>query len=248
MNATRALGAAATAAAMILFAAPAAADGLPRGGARPDPYAHFLPDFAPVYSWSGVYVGGHAGGAHASADWIFSAPRENFDETATAFAGGAHAGAQLQWGRAVLGAEVAYTWADLEVTAGSGLTPGVSHTAALENLLLVTGKLGYAFERYHAYAKGGWASADVDIRSSVAATGVVTTSSSAREHGWTAGLGLEYAVTDAIILGVEYDYVKLNVDARTQLTPGGAVGGSVLDGGVDVQMLMARLSIKLGGR
>lgn len=221
------------------LAAPAQADGMPRGRAAAAAYA---PVFLQTYDWSGIYVGGQVGAAHVASEWTFSLPAERVEQSAAAFAGGGFAGLQKQWGNLVLGAEVSYVWVDGEQSSGSVLTPGTTLTSDVTNLLLVTGKVGYAQDRMHAYAKGGYASADIDFRSSVTATGVVTASSSAREGGWTAGLGLEYAVTDHVIVGVEYDYIHFNADARTQ------AGISFTNGEFDIQTVMARLSFKLGPR
>ena len=57
-------------------------------------------------------------------------------------------------------------------------------------------------------------------------------------------MGLEYAIRDNIILGVEYNFVHLNVDDR-MLAPTPVVA---LDGGVDVQTILARVSFKFGAR
>jgi outer membrane immunogenic protein len=201
------------------------------------------------YNWSGVYVGGHAGGANSRVEWTFTTPTETLDQGNNAFIGGAQAGLQWQWSNLVLGAEVMYSWASLEDSSGAALQPGISLTSEVNNLLLVTGKVGYAYENYLAYAKGGWARADVDFRSTVTATGALATSSSGRENGWTAGVGLEYAISQHINIGVEYDYIRLNVDPRTQVAgPAGVAGSTAIDAGVDIQTVMARLNFKFGPR
>lgn len=220
------------------LALPAQADGMPRGRSAA---AAYMPVFQ-AYDWSGFYLGGQVGAAHVAPEWTFALPVERVEQSAAAFAGGAFAGLQRQWGNLVLGAEVSYLWVDGEQSSGSVLTPGTTLTSDISNLILVTGKVGYAQDRMHAYAKGGYASADIDFRSSVTATGVVTASSGAREGGWTAGLGLEYALTDQLIVGVEYDYIHFNTDARTQ----GAL--SFTDGEFDIQTVVARLSYKFGHR
>jgi outer membrane immunogenic protein len=200
-----------------------------------------------TYNWSGIYVGGHVAGAHAQTDWVFTDPLlapESIDHSEFGFIGGAQAGLQWHWQRLVIGAEVSYSWGSIEDSIGSIVQPGVTLTSEVRNLLLVTGKLGYAFEHMLAYAKGGWASADVDFRSTTTATGALLTSSSGRENGWTAGLGLEYAINHFTTIGIEYDFVHLNVDTRSQL-PGTS---TAIDAGVDIQTVMARLNFKLGPR
>ena len=118
----------------------------------------------------------------------------------------------------------------------------------VRELLLVTGKFGWANENMLAYFKGGYATATVDFRTQVVGTLAPVDSSSSREHGWTAGAGLEYALWNHIIIGAEYDYVKLIVGNRSQIPAGGgAAVNQVTNAGVDIQSVTARLSFKFGG-
>lgn len=230
-----AVGAAVLAAGIAMQAGPASAR---------DPFAYVPPgDPMAGYDWTGIYVGGQLGAAHSSTKWFFNGTLDDLSQGDTAFAGGAHAGLQKQWGRIVIGADVAYTWVDLEASKPSTLVANTSLSSEVSNLLLVTGKLGYTWDWMLAYAKAGYATGDVDFRTTTA--GVVTTSTSERESGWTAGIGIDYALLSNIILGVEYDYVRLNVSGRDQ---GTAPPTQISDAGVDIQMVMARLTFKFGPR
>ena len=82
-----------------------------------------------------------------------------------AFAGGAQIGLQKQWDWIVVGAEVSYTWADLKGSKPSELVVGTSLTSEANNLLLVTARLGFAWQHVLAYVKGGYASVDVAFSS-----------------------------------------------------------------------------------
>ena len=211
---------------------PAQSDG------RRDAYA-YAPCCGSEYNWSGFYVGGHAGAAYAQLEWTFPATIDFFEESVTRFAGGGQAGVQLQWERIVFGAEVSYTWADIDIGSATVAAPGTFLSANVKNLMLVTGRLGYAYDRWLAYARAGWASADVDFRS----TGLVVGASSERENGWTAGIGIDMAITPRISVGVAYDYVHLDVADRTAT---GLVGAHVTDAAIDVQTFMARLNFRFG--
>ena len=64
----------------------------------------------------------------------------------------------------VAGAEVAFTSLRFD---GSKLSPlffflpkGVSRSVELRDIFTLTGRLGYADDRWLAYAKGGWANAE----------------------------------------------------------------------------------------
>jgi outer membrane immunogenic protein len=228
--------------------APATADGPPRS-VRPDYYPAVAPGQLVDYNWTGIYGGGQAGVAYSKVEWSYTGTLDNIEQSHVGFAGGAFVGLQKQWGRAVIGAEVSYVWGAHEETSGSALVADTSLSSNVKNLLLATGKIGYAWQNALAYAKGGYATAEVEFRTSVTSTGVVTTTSSGREHGWTAGIGIEYAIRPHIILGVEYDYVHLNVDDRDQIpTPAGVAGTRVTGADIDIQMVMARLSFKFGPR
>jgi opacity protein-like surface antigen len=79
-----------------------------------------------------------------------------------------------------------------------------------------------------AYVKGGYANADVSF------SGLGLTASK-RADGSVAGLGLEYGLRPHITIGAEYDWAKLN----------GTTTG-VIDAGVHIQTLTARLNFKFG--
>ena len=105
----------------------ASADGLPRAS-RPDPYAYRPEGLAVDYNWTGIYVGGHVGGALAESSWTFTNPTERIKQEDFGFAGGGQVGLQKQWDWIVLGAEASYTWADLGRTKASAAAVGTSLT------------------------------------------------------------------------------------------------------------------------
>ena len=116
----------------------------------------------------------------------------------------------------------------------------------IDNLFTATGRLGYAMDRFLVYGKGGFASGDVGLNTSVTSTGQPTTSSSDRENGWTAGAGFEYALSDCITAGIEYDFVRLDVGDRNQFVfPGFIAPETVTNAHVDVQSVVGRLNFKV---
>ena len=232
-----------------LCASSAAADGLVVK--RSDPYVYVAPDAIPVtYNWSGFYLGGHLGAANSQVDWDYNEPIffDTYEHSRTGFVGGGFAGLQMQVSWLVFGAEVGYLWADQSKSTGDVLLGHVA-TSTVHDLLLVTGKFGWANDNMLAYFKGGYATAEVEFRTKDATNGALWTSSNEREHGWVAGVGLEYALWQHVILGVEYNYIKLNTETRIQdLTVDMPRPGPVrVEGATDIQSLTARLSFKLGG-
>ena len=191
------------------------------------------------YNWSGILVGGHAAVARSNLDLNLATPADGAEHGDTAFGGGLQVAFQRQWGRMVAGVEVSYTWVDLSDSNASAPSPGTTFASSISDLLVVAGKLGYAQDRFLAFAKAGYASAEVELRcSACGAVGGVSTSD--REHGWMMGIGIDYAMTDKIIVGVEYNWLFLDVDQRV-------LGTSTVDASSDVQTVMARLMLKFGG-
>jgi outer membrane immunogenic protein len=214
----------------------AQADGMPRGRITA-PYAE--PTYQP-YDWSGFYLGGHLGGANVATDWTINT-REQVDQSSTGFAGGAQLGLQKQLDKVVLGVEVSYTWLDAEESSGSAIFTGATRSSDVTDLFTVTGRLGFAYENMLAYAKGGYASADVELRSATPVA-ALSFSTSERENGWIAGFGLDYGLTSSISIGVEYDYIRFNVGGTTIGT------NTISDADVDIQSITGHLNFKFGSR
>ena len=208
--------------------------------------------YAPVsnYNWSSLYVGLHAGGAWSQMDYTFfngDAITERFDQDPSSFLWGGHIGLQRQWGNWVAGIEVSYSGLDLDDTIEASLQANRSNRVEIEDLLLATLRLGWTWDRSLFYVKGGYASAQVGFDRLNTATGIVLNTSGDREHGWTAGAGWEYALTANVILGLEYNFVRLDIDDRVQ-TPvnvGTCVANcTATDIDADLHTVMARISFK----
>ena len=222
--------------ALVVCGLPALADGPPSPGApareRYNPQCCVDREF----SWTGIFVGGHIGGGISHTDWSTSL-FEGFSHGQTSFGGGVQAAAQYQWGNLVAGVEASYTWMDFDDTTAGLVTPGLTFSSNVSDLLIVAAKLGYAQDRLLFFTKAGYASADITIRSTSAG---ITNTSSGREDGWMLGIGLDYAVTNRIVLGVEYDWAFFNPDTRKL----GALTANAENN--DMQTLMARLMFKFG--
>jgi outer membrane immunogenic protein len=226
-------------AAATLLPCAAVADGMPSRG--------YLPTY---YDWSGIYVGGHLGGAWSNTEWTWELPplvasqRASIDSTS--FIGGGQVGVQKQWGNVVTGIEVSYSGLDER---GSTVInfEGFDRTfrAHFDDLLLVTARLGYAQDRWLGYVKGGYASSS-DVKLDIFRTidGLHQTSSSEQMGGYTVGAGLDYAITKSISLGVEYNYVRLGSDDVSNVNIPPTITSNHRDIDVDVSTVWARLNYK----
>jgi outer membrane immunogenic protein len=225
----------------IAFAQFASAADLPRK-APPAP----LPP--PVYSWTGLYVGGNAGGAWSSTDWTFfnGVNSEAFSQDRASWIAGGQIGYLYQFSpNWVAGVEVSWSGTHLDTTSLSVLNADRSRQSSIIDLLLVTARLGYASNNWLGYIKGGYANSRVEFNTFVASTGQVTTRSSERDGGWTAGAGFEYGFTPNITAGVEYNFARLNIGDRNQtVSPGFIVPETVSGANADIHSVWARLNFK----
>ena len=171
------------------------------------------PPVVPVWSWTGCYVGGHAGGLWAEQkEWIVRTPGGDFfgqslgGHDADSWVGGVQAGCDYQFaGGFVIGIQGDYALTDAEGGHDSALEFGVAYHSKVKSLATATGRLGYAWDRFLGYVKGGGAWERDDYW---ATTIVVGTAYTAREtrSGWTIGVGGEYAFTNFLSGFVEYNY------------------------------------------
>jgi outer membrane immunogenic protein len=174
---------------------------------------------APAFTWTGFYVGGHAGYGWGD---FGSEPTDAYGaDKPDGFFGGVQAGYNFQFdNRLVLGIDADASFGNLK----SGYTAGFSdedielsfgHQLELRSFGTVRGRVGYAFDRVLPYATAGlgWARTELDFSNDVTMGGMPVISSAASDKqtltGWTVGAGLEYAITDNITAKAEYLYTDL---------------------------------------
>jgi len=208
-----------TSLALAALAAPAAAADL---AVRPAPVPYKAPPPIVFYNWPGCYIGGNGGGAWVDKDFAlnsvgtpfggvtFATPINAGSHTASSGIGGIQAGCNYQvpgsgW---VFGIQGDYDWMSAKASHIDplGLTTLESKSKWLAS---VTGRIGYAWDRFLGYVKGGGAWEGDEYRWLVAVApfgGTVLSSPSETRGGWTVGVGGEYAFTDWITGFVEYDY------------------------------------------
>lgn len=178
----------------------------------------------PAFTWTGFYVGANAGYGWGNVNTNGFGQVSDLD----GFVGGGQIGYNYQMGQFVLGLEADLQGADLSSGNNLGLV-GVK----TEYFGTVRARVGVAFDRFMPYITGGWAYGNV--KTSIPGIGF----SSDRTHtgGYAVGAGLEYAVTNNIIAGVEYLYVDLGDKSINTLVGTGKVG-------TDFSVVRARLSYK----
>jgi len=211
---------------------------------------------APVpvaYNWTGCYVGGNIGGLWANKDWTNETPGPNFglpigSHDPSGFLGGGQIGCNYQVSTFVFGIQGDYDWTDASATNNDLVVLANTDRTTIKGLASVTGRAGYAWDRFLVYAKGGaaWVRDDYDVY--VTATGAPAGSASETRTGWTAGGGGEYAFAPSWSAFVEYDYYDFGTRSNTFLTPAGGVLAivdirqniSVVKGGINFRFFGAQ--------
>lgn len=164
---------------------------------------------APVWSWTGLYAGAHAGYGWAS----FSIPGVSGSSDMDGFFGGGQVGYNWQLpNNFVLGLEADISAGDISKTA-SASAGGVtfSETDKTDWFGSIRGRAGYAMGRNLFYFTGGygWAQGKVSISAAVPALGLAASASSSATHGgWVWGGGWEMAWTQNWTLGIEYQHAS----------------------------------------
>jgi outer membrane immunogenic protein len=166
-------------------------------------------------TWTGFYIGVHGGygaGSSVIADPNFQIGFEPVTLKSNGPLVGAQVGADWQFGNFVIGAEVDASRSFVKGTRAPD--PGFlfsGFSVDYRALATATARAGYAFGRLLAYAKGGVAWADIDLRSRI-----FTISPLSVEHhrtGLIGGAGLEVMLIGGLSAKVEYNYVYFGAAA-----------------------------------
>jgi outer membrane immunogenic protein len=197
----------------------------------------------PTMSWTGFYVGVHAGGAWSEVDWSnVSFTGERFDNSESGFIGGGQIGYNQQFGNIVLGVEATISGTDLSRDFRSILVPTTQFGADIHSIATVTGRFGVASDQWLFYGKAGWASARVEFSGRDTALPDSFSFDDWR-NGWTAGFGLEYKIGHNMSFGVEYSFIELGSESdngRTRL----ATPITLRDQDLQIQSVTARLNFQ----
>jgi outer membrane immunogenic protein len=182
--------------------------------AAPAPYV--------AYNWTGFYVGGEFGvGWGSSTATVVTAPAITGFPVGSMSTGdrrgalgGIYGGYNYQINQFLVGIDGDYTWADLtgDHTEVSPVNGDIAqHHDLVDWVATATGRVGYAWDNWLLFAKGGWAwagfSSSTDVSNSAGELGGISLSQETRD-GWTVGGGFEYGFTQHLSFKVEYDYVK----------------------------------------
>lgn len=238
------------AAVLALTVSASAAYGADLGGSIKDTPAAYTPDNVGI-NWNGCYFGGQVGYGNANHRGEISA--SNGEESESIFVdglnshgpfGGGNIGCDVARGNWLLGAFADYNFGGGKTTVGASFDgKGESIDVIKEgNSWVVAARAGYLFgqeRRALLYALAGYGQADVDY----SAGGDATTS--ATFSGFVAGAGGEYALTQNVFLGIEYQHFFGGKETLASASGEGFT--EALTDDMNRDTVQATLKIKFGG-
>jgi outer membrane immunogenic protein len=199
-------------------------------GPQPPPGVYSYPPVIRLYTWNGVYVGGHIG-----AGW-----NDTLISETNGFLGGAQVGFNARVGRAVYGLEAQWTGSgdngddDASIELPGGITG--TFTSEIDWLTTLTARAGLAWDRSLFYVRGGAAWARNTYHGAIDGVGF---DGGETRSGWALGLGYEYAFRNAWSTRIEYTFM----DFGSETVGLSGAGGSIAVPDVDQQIHAVTLSV-----
>ena len=221
---------------------------------------------APIFTWTGFYVGVNQGfgGAVLDANVNLAGPGvlNNTQTTnrANGFSVGGEAGYDYQFSNnVVLGVETDMQWS--EIRASHQATTYSSAAALFGNANIGNNlnwfgttrlRLGYSFGRLLPYVTGGVAYGEVAANGEQFVGGALFGGSATQTNvGWAAGAGLEYALSENLSARAEYIYVQIpgvnGPAAGFTPAPFPSLVGSFSTGSFGAHLIRTGLNWKFGG-
>ena len=211
------------------------------------------PVIAPIYDWSGFYIGANAGWGESRncldlipLTGLLYLTAASVDRAASSAASWDIAGNPAQF---VFGLEAQGDWANLSGSHVSLVNPAFTTGVKVDGLGLFTGQIGYAWNNSLLYLKGGAAVTSNRLDIAQIATGVDVASASSTRWGGAVGIGWEYGFTPNWSVGIEYDHLFMG-DANNSFSVASILLlPAVLNDRIsqDVDMITVRLNYRFGG-
>src|SRR6202165_5770036 len=171
--------------------------------AAPPAYTKAPAYMAPIYNWTGFYIGGHIGGAFEGSNGFAGTTNSSSNGR---FLGGLQGGADYQFApNWVLGIEGQYSWLGSNNN-GVIFPGGFVYTNNQRALASVTGRVGYTWGPALLDVKGGYAYSDNNETLAFAGAPVAFALDRSHRDGYTVGAGLEYMFAQNWSAKVEYQY------------------------------------------
>ena len=164
---------------------------------------------APVYTWTGCYIGANAGAARAETSVTFSG-LEDFSRSRNGGAFGGQIGCDYQFASNwVFGVQGLIDGTNVEVDRVSTRFANTSFHAEVDRFATVTARVGYAVApAFLIYGKVGWGTYKTSLAATNTLTNVELGSVSRSYSGLDFGLGGEWMFAPNWSLWIEWDRIR----------------------------------------
>ncbi len=179
-----------------------------------------------AYDWSGFYAGIFGGYGGSNSTINFDGGPSNVGISGNGGVLGGDIGANANLGRnIVVGGEGSLSWDNIS---GSTAPPGDGglYSTNLNWMATLTAKLGFTVDRFLVYADAGGAIAGLNQGARDVVVDPYTASFDSVVTGWTAGVGAEYALTDALSVNLKYAYADFGTKSYDATLSRGDLGGA----------------------
>ncbi|HEY6328885.1 MAG TPA: outer membrane protein [Blastocatellia bacterium] len=199
------------------------------------------PIVAPLYNWTGLYVGGNIGGAWSDITLTDNVTSVTWNPGGTGFIGGLQAGYNFQAGNFLYGIEGEFDWSTFKGTTGPISTSlGLVQASTRKDWVsTLAARVGITSDRWLVYGKlgGGWVQGSAALN--VVNDGTIW-NNTRTDSGWLLGAGIEYAFASHWTGKLEYDYLGLS-NSTTYTQP-------VMNVSNNIQMLKVGANYQFGSR
>jgi outer membrane immunogenic protein len=201
---------------------------------------------APVYAWTGCYIGGNVGWARVKAEVKFNGLDE-FSRSQDGFAGGGQFGCDYQFASNwVVGVQAMFDWTDIKADRVSRLFPADTIHAKVRGFGTVTGRLGYVVApQFLLYTKFGWGAYRTRFTVDNTVTGVELASASRTQSGFDVGVGGEWMIAPNWSLWVEWDHIF--AQDKTFFFPNLGAGGTTAELRREFDKVLVGVNWRFGG-
>jgi outer membrane immunogenic protein len=185
---------------------------------------------APVFSWTGFYIGVDGGADWSNNSWF--APNTPINvaggclvagcnysvggHSSSSWLFGGLVGFNYQINKWVLGVEAQGDWTKLQGSNVQPVAPGITDISKTNSLETIAGRVGVTWDRTLLYAKGGLAKAhDTFFTTLPFCLPTICQTVSDTRSGWIVGAGVEQALTPNWSVKLEYDHMDFGNSTET---------------------------------
>ena len=206
-------------------------------------------------TWTGCYFGGNGGGLWVRNDTTFGPSNVAGSPALGASLGGHDAngwlagiqiGCNYQVSNWVFGAQGGFDWTDAKGSHPDPFFTGTTDISRTRQLMEMTWRVGYAWNRFLGYIKAGGAWERIDYVMLITPTPYNAAASARETGGWTVGIGGEYAITDWLSAFLEYRYLDFGTCTNTFVDGFGRFIGNVNIRDTK-NLVKAGLNLRFGG-